>query len=77
MGPARDLDEREKLRENIFFKCMFIKIIVFDLHITFFDSLNMFFRFQAEIRFRTIMKLPQAASFETKPCSFGTSITLP
>ena len=39
-----------------------------------FDNFNMFFRFLAEIRFRTIMKLLQDQ--ETTTRSFGTSITL-
>ena len=38
---------------------------------------NVFFRFLAAIRLRSIIKLPQQASFGTKMCSFGTSITLP
>ena len=47
------------------------------MRIHFFVSFNMFFRFLAEKRFKTIMKLPQKASFGTNMCSFGTSITLP
>ena len=43
----------------------------------FIDGFNVFFRFMAEIRFRTIMKLHQKASFGTKTCSVRTSITLP
>ena len=65
------------VKTRIFHKRIFIKIHCFDLHVTFFDRFNVFFRFLAEIRFRTIMKLPQKASFGTKTCSFGTSITLP
>ena len=38
---------------------------------------NVFFRFLAEIRFRTMIKLPQKASSRTQMCSFGTSCTLP
>ena len=41
------------------------------------NSFNMFLRFLVGIRFRTMMKLPQKASFGTNTCSFGTSITLP
>ena len=41
------------------------------------DSFNLFFRFLAEIHFRTIMQLPRKLSFETKTYSFGASITLP
>ena len=44
---------------------------------TFFDRFDVFFRFLAEKRFRTIMKLPQKASSRTQTCSFGTSVTLP
>ena len=55
----------------------FLKNRRFDLHVTFFDSFNLFFRFLAEIRFRTIIKLPQKASCRTKTCSFGTSVILP
>ena len=43
--------------------------------------INVFLRVLAEIRFGTIMKSPQTASFETKMCSFGTvsytHLTLP
>ena len=52
-------------------------IVVFIITKAFFDSLHMFFRFLAEERFGTIMKLCQKASFGTNMCSFGTSITLP
>ena len=79
MGPARALEEREKFKKNThFFKHMFIKtIVVSDLYMTFFNGFYVFFRFLAEIRFRTIMKLPQKTNSRTKMCSFGTSITLP
>ena len=40
-------------------------------------SFNGFFRFRAEVCFRTIMKLPQKTSFVTTMCSFGSSVTLP
>ena len=43
----------------------------------FFDSCHVFFRFLAEMCFRTIMKLPQKAGSRTWTCSFGTSVTLP
>ena len=43
----------------------------------FYNSFNMFFRFLAEIRFRTIMKIPQKATSRTKTCSFRASVTLP
>ena len=72
MDPARILDEREKFRKNNFFYITHFhqKIIVFDLHIKFFDSFDVFFRFLTEICFRTVMKLPQKASSRTKPCRF-------
>ena len=68
MGPARALDEREKFRKNIhaFVQTSFSKTIAFDIHMMFFDSFNVFFRFLAEIPFRTIMKLPQKVSSRTK-----------
>ena len=49
MGPARALEEREKFRKNapVFFQTTVQKIAVFDLHMTFFDSFNVFFRFLA------------------------------
>ena len=53
-----------------------MKIIVFDISTAFFDSFKMFFSILAEIRLRTIMKLPQKASLGTNKRSFGTSITL-
>ena len=66
------------LERNVFVcKFIFLKIVVLDLHITFFDSLNVFFRFLADIRFRTNMRSPQKGSSRTKTCSFGTSVTLP
>ena len=60
MGPARALEEREKFRKNIFsLRNTFLsKIVVFDLHMLFFVRFNVFFRFLAEIRFRTIIRLP-------------------
>ena len=78
MGPARALEEREKFRKNYFLRntCL-SKIVVVDIHVTFLNGFNLFFRFLAEIRFRTIMKLPQKASSRTKTCSFRTSVTLP
>ena len=80
MGPARALEEREKFRKNAHVSLrntFFSEITVFDLHMALSDIFNVFFRFLAEIRFRTIMKLPQKASSRTKTCSFGTSVTLP
>ena len=66
------------VKKKIFRKAFFSDIVVYDhLHIEFFNGFNVFFRFLAEIRFRTIMKLPQKASSRTKTCSFGTSVTLP
>ena len=53
------------------------KIVFLNFHMAFIDNLNVDFRFLAEIRFRTIMKLPQKGSSRTKTCSFGTSVTLP
>ena len=47
------------------------------LNVTYFNYSALFLKFLAEIHFRTIMKLPQKASFGTKMCRFGTSITLP
>ena len=79
MGPAQALEEREKLMKNVHFlrNTSLLKIVVFDLQMTFFDGFNVFFRFLAEIRFRTIMQLPQQATSRTKTCSSGTSVTLP
>ena len=54
-----------------------LRIIVFDINTTYFDSFIVLFRYLAEIQFRTIMKLHQKASFGTQTCSFVTSITLP
>ena len=78
-GPARALEEREKFWKNVFFifKYRLPKIVVFNIHMPFFDGSNVFFRFLVEMRFRTILKLPQKASSRTKTCSFGTSCTLP
>ena len=47
-----DRDEDEKLRFRS-------KIVIFHANTTFYNSFNVFFRFLAEIRFRTIMKLPE------------------
>ena len=76
MGPYEGEALQEK-RTLSFSNTFLGKIIVFDLHIAFFDSVNVFFMFLAEICFRTIMKLLQKASLGTKARSFGTSITLP
>ena len=78
MGPARACMRAKSSRKIIFvfntfcYKSLFLTSI-YDV----FYSFNVFFRFLAEIRFRTIMKLHEKASFGTKACSFGTSITLP
>ena len=79
VGPARALEEREKFRTNTFFAqhTFFSKIVVLDPHMALFDSFSVFLRFLAEIRYRTMMKLPQKASSRTKTCSFRTSVTLP
>ena len=81
MGPARALEEREKFRKKIFFAqhmCFFSsKIVDFNLHMTLVYRFNVFFRFLTEIRFRTIMKLPQKTNSETKMCSSRTPVTLP
>ena len=69
MGPARALEERESSGKTHIFCYVTIlssKINVLDLHIVFFDGFNLFFRLLAEIRFRTIMKLPQKTSSGTK-----------
>ena len=79
-GPARALDEREKFKK----KCTLVvqthslsKIVAFDLYVACLDRFNLFFRFLAEMHFRTIMKLPQKTSFGANMYSFGTSVTLP
>ena len=78
MGPARDRMRANSSRKSTFFvPHSFMKIVVYDINTASFYSVNVFFRFLAEIRFRTIMKLPQKASFVTEMYSFGTSITLP
>ena len=83
MGPARALEERERFKNNSHFVIFLYvthssqKSSSSDLYIAFFDVFFVFFRFLAEIRFRTIMKLPPKASSRNKPCSFGTSVTLP
>ena len=51
--------------------------MVFDLHTEFFDGFDVFFRFQAAIRLRTLVKLPQKASSRPKTCKFRTTCTLP
>ena len=76
-GPGPGLWWAGKVREKRIVKCFFPQIVVFDLHMAFFDSFNVFFRFLAEIRFRLMMKLPQKASSRTQTCSFRTSVTLP
>ena len=53
------------------------KMTVFNIYTTFFDGFNMFFRFLAEIRLRTIIKSPQKASSRPKMCKFRTTCTLP
>ena len=73
MGSARALEERERFRKNAPFSLLnacFSKIVVFDLHMTFFDGFNVFFRCLAEIRFRTIMKLLQKQVLELKRAVF-------
>ena len=64
MGPARALMSK-KVQEKHIFK-YFIKIIVFDLHIAFFNSFNAFLRFLAEMSFRTITKLHQKTNVGPK-----------
>ena len=58
MGPARALEEREKIKEiHVFLSNPFFsKIMVFDLQTKFFDGEPLFFRFLAEIRLRTAPK---------------------
>ena len=70
--------EGETLQEKriVLFTCL-SKNVAFDTHTIVFESLNSFFIFLTEIRFRSMMKLPQNASFGTKAISFGTSVTLP
>ena len=70
-------NEQLNLETDFIYIRFFSKIVVIDLHTIFFDGFSVFFRFLAEIRFRTIMKLPQKASSRTKTCSFDTSVTLP
>ena len=78
MGPARALEEREKLEKHIFLSITFLlKIIVFDLQTTFFNDFNVFFRFLAEIRLRTLIKSLQKASYRPKAWKFRTTCTLP
>ena len=48
----------------------FIKNRNFACNYSIFYSFNVFFRFLAEVRFRTSMKLPQEASFGITTCSF-------
>ena len=80
-GPGPGPYEGENLQEKhtfLFYTHFYKKkIVVYDTNTMFLYSFNVFFRFLVEIRLRTIMKLPQQASFGTKTCSFGTSITLP
>ena len=69
MGPARALEKRKKIWKvaPLFCPTHFVsKIVVFDLQTMFFDGFHVFFTFLAEIRFRTIMKLPQKTNLETK-----------
>ena len=79
MGPARALEEREKFRKSA--PCSYLTYLYqkssFLTSTRRFNGFNMFFRFLAEIRFRTIMKSSQKLHFGIKVCSFGTSITLP
>ena len=79
MGPARTLEEREKIRKKRTFflrntsqKSSFLTSIIFS-----FDSFNVLLRFLAEIRLRTILKSPQKASSRPKTCKFRTTCTLP
>ena len=53
------------------------KIVVLHANKSFLNMFNVFFRFLNQKPCRTIVKLPQKASFETKMRSFGTSIALP
>ena len=68
MGPARALEERERFRK-ITLLCLsntfFSNIIVFDLLTTLFDGFNVFFRFLAEIRLRTLTKIISKSKFST------------
>ena len=79
MGPYGPVWGRNPPGKTYFFSLnkSLSKIVVFDLHMTSFAGFIVFFRFLAEMRFRTIIKLPQKASSRTKTCSFGTSCTLP
>ncbi len=56
---------------------IFSTIVVFDIHTAFFDGFNVFFRFLAEIRFRTPIKSPQKATSRPMSCKFRTTCTLP
>ena len=79
-GPGPHEGETLQEKRTFPFYCNAFLSKIVDLHTNTksSDSFNVFFRFlAAEIRFRTIMKLPQRASFGTKTCSFRTSVTLP
>ena len=70
MGPAWAFEKREKFWKSAFlFKHIVIKkIVVFDLHMLLVDGFNVFLSFLAEIRFRTMVKLPQKVHLGPEMC---------
>ena len=71
MGPARArMRAKPYWKTHFFSNTCLSKIIVLDLHMPLLASFNVFFRFLAEIRFRTIMKLPEKTSLGTKKSIF-------
>ena len=76
MGPARALEEREKLKksEPFFQVTFFLEIFVFDLQSTFVDGKTVFFKFLAEIRLRTPIKSLQKPRSRPQSCNFHTPL---
>ena len=64
-GPARALEDRETFKIFVHTH-VYQQSFLFDLHLAFFDGFNAFFRFLAEIRLRTIVKLPRKPILEPK-----------
>ena len=63
VGPARALEEREKIMKNaLLFYAFLRKNAVFGLQTTFFDGFNVLLSFLAEKRYRTILKSLQKVS---------------
>ena len=65
-GPGPYEGEKFKGKPNYFKQFLLSEIDIFYLHITFLNSFHVFFRFLAEIRFRTIMKLLRKQVLEPK-----------